>query len=184
MDKDWAKAFVADAIVLGAKCILVIGGFPCKGLSMARGKSRENLKNKDSILFFEATRILEIVRQAAGRRIVVRHIIENVVMDKDPESIISEHLAGRPTKIPAGPVCAANRDRLFWCDFDIAAAPDERLEKGTHRNTLHLAEDSQKCDIWDEGLGTYLNLQGKPADYPGVEDLEHRTSRSQRNTHT
>ena len=82
MDKTWAKAFVSDAITLGAKCILIIGGFPCKGLSMARGKGRENLKNKDSILFYEATRILELVRQAAARRIVVKHIIENVIMDK------------------------------------------------------------------------------------------------------
>ena len=147
MDKAWAKAFVADAIALGAKCIFVIGGFPCKGLSKARGKSRENLKNKDSILFFEATRILEILRQASGRRIVVHHAIENVVMDKDPESIITEHLAGRPTKIPAGPVCAATRDRLFWCDFSIEAAPGERLEQGTHRNTLHLAEDPRKLNL-------------------------------------
>ena len=111
MDKSWAKNFVSDAIALGAKCILVIGGFPCKGLSKARGKNRENLKNKDSILFYEATRILELVRQAAGGKIIVRHIIENVIMDEDPEHTISEYLAGRPTKIPAGPVCAAHRDR-------------------------------------------------------------------------
>ena len=93
MDNKWAKDFVADAVALGARCILIIGGVPCKGLSMARGKGRENFKNKDSILFYEATRILEIARQAAGSKIVVRHIIENVIMDKDPEDTISEHLS-------------------------------------------------------------------------------------------
>ena len=41
MNKEWAKAFVADAIALGAKCIFVIGGFPCKGLSKARGKAEK-----------------------------------------------------------------------------------------------------------------------------------------------
>ena len=54
---------------------------PLKG----QGKNRENLKNKDSILFYEATRILELIRQAAGEKIIVRHIIENVIMDEDLE---------------------------------------------------------------------------------------------------
>ena len=120
MNKNWGKNFISDAITLGAKCILVIGGVPCKGVSKARGTNRENLKNKDSILFYEATRILELIRQAAGGKIIVRHIIENVIMDEDLENMISEYLAGRPTKIPAGPVCAANRDRLFWLDFTIS----------------------------------------------------------------
>ena len=37
LDKTWADAFVAEAIRLKARVILVIGGFPCKGLSKARG---------------------------------------------------------------------------------------------------------------------------------------------------
>ena len=41
LDNKWADAFVAEAIRLKAKVILVIGGFPCKGLSHARGASRE-----------------------------------------------------------------------------------------------------------------------------------------------
>ena len=56
-----------------AKVILVIGGFPCKGLSHARGASRDKLENKDSILFWELTRILELVKRAAGNKIPVRH---------------------------------------------------------------------------------------------------------------
>ena len=71
-------------------------------------------------------------------------------MDKDPEDTISEYMAGRPTKIPAGPVCAANRDRLFWVDFNIAPDPNKRLEKDARRNTLHMTENPLKCDIWDE----------------------------------
>ena len=39
MDKKWAKDFVSDALAFKAKAILVIGGFPCKGLSKARGKA-------------------------------------------------------------------------------------------------------------------------------------------------
>ena len=74
-----------------AKVILVIGGFPCKGLSHARGASRENLKNKDSILFLELIRILELVKRAAGSKIPIKLIVENVMMDKEQENIISEH---------------------------------------------------------------------------------------------
>ena len=99
LDNKWADAFVAEAIRLKAKVIVVIGGFPCKGLSHARGASRENLENKDSIFFWELTRILELIKRAAGNDIPVRHIVENVMMDKEPESIISEHLGGRATKI-------------------------------------------------------------------------------------
>ena len=69
LDSRWADAFVTEALRLKARVILVIGGFPCKGLSHARGKSRENLKNKDSILFWEVIRILELVKRAAGDNI-------------------------------------------------------------------------------------------------------------------
>ena len=53
LDEQWAKAFVAKAISLGAEVILVIGGFPCKCFSNARGATRENLKNKDFICFWK-----------------------------------------------------------------------------------------------------------------------------------
>ena len=51
-----------------------------------RGASRENLENKDSILFGELTRILELVKRAAVSKISVKHIVENVMMDKEPET--------------------------------------------------------------------------------------------------
>ena len=51
MVETWAKSFVAEAIRLKASAVLVVGGFPCKGLSRARGAARENLENKDSIIF-------------------------------------------------------------------------------------------------------------------------------------
>ena len=167
MDKKCAKAFVADALALNAKAMLVIGGFPCKGLSHARGESSENLKNKDSILFYETTRILELVRQTAGRRIPVKHIIENVMMDKDPEHTISHHLAGRPTKIPAGPVCVASRDRCFELFFSIEPFQDETLTIGTRRNELAMVEDPLKCNFWDKGWGPTPSFMGHIPTFQG-----------------
>ena len=77
LDNQWADAFVAEALCLEAK-VLVIGGIPCKGLSHARGAPRENLEKKDSILFWELTRILELVKRAAGTKIPVKHIVETL----------------------------------------------------------------------------------------------------------
>ena len=109
------------------------------------------MENKDSILFWELTRILELVKRAAGSTISVKHIVENGMMDKEPESIISEHLGDRATKISASPVCAAARDRLFWFDFELQPFEDETLNKGHVRNELILEPNPESIDFWDEG---------------------------------
>ena len=46
LTETWAKAFIADALRIGGRVILIIGGFPCKGLSHARGAARESLKQR------------------------------------------------------------------------------------------------------------------------------------------
>ena len=90
MDKTWANSFVADAIRLKASAILVVGGFPCKGLSRARGAARENLQNQDSIFVLELKCIIDLLEEVAGTDIPIRHMIEHVMMDGEPEQIISE----------------------------------------------------------------------------------------------
>ena len=97
MDKAWAITFVAEALRFKAAAILATGGFPCEGLFRARGPARENLKNKDSILFWQLKRIKDLLQEVAGATIPVKHIIENVTMDEEPENIISDELGGRPT---------------------------------------------------------------------------------------
>ena len=90
MDQTWGVSFVADAIRFKAFAILVVGGFPCNGLSRARGAARENLNNKDSIIFWEFKRIIDLLEEVGGTDIPIRHIIEAVMMDSEPEEIISE----------------------------------------------------------------------------------------------
>ena len=48
MDETWAESFVKEAIEKGAVAILLIAGFPCKGLTRQNGKFRPNLKHKES----------------------------------------------------------------------------------------------------------------------------------------
>ena len=160
VDETWAKAFVADALRLGARVIMIIGGFPCKGLSHARGAAREHLENKDSILFWELTRILELVTRAAGSAIAVKHIVETVMMDKEPENIVSQHFGDRATKTPASPACAAGRDCLFWFDFELTAFDEEILDTGTVRNELTLEVNPERTDFWDEGWGPADTFNG------------------------
>ena len=71
----------------------------------------------------------------AGTDIPVRHIVGNVLMDREPEDIISKEMGGRPTKIPAGPVCASNRDRTFWTGFTITPLEGEDMDKKGNSET-------------------------------------------------
>ena len=146
-------ALVADAREKGASAVLVIGGFPCKGLFKARGSSRENLKHTDSILFFKLTRILALVRKHASGKLQVKFIVENVIMDQEPEDIISNELGCRPIKVGAGPACAAGRDRLFWVNFPVQASSHEVFTSGSKRNELTLQQNDDKYSFGDPGRG-------------------------------
>ena len=69
-----------------------------------------------------------MLHEKAGSDIPVRHMVENVLMEKEPEDVVSEQMGGHPTKIPAGPVWASNRDKLFWIDFTITPLEGEAWE--------------------------------------------------------
>ena len=62
----WAVDFIKESKAQGAKAVLVIGGFPCKDLSRAKGGSRENLEGTEYSLFFEIVRIIRDLRKAAS----------------------------------------------------------------------------------------------------------------------
>lgn len=57
LNDQWASDFVDEAEKLQAHAILIIGGFPCKGLSRQRGDKRPNLKDKHSGLFYHIPRV-------------------------------------------------------------------------------------------------------------------------------
>ena len=106
-----------------------------------RGDSRENLENKDSKKFWELVRILSDLRKAAAGKTRIAFCVENVMMDPEPKEQISSELGCRPVKISAGPVCASNRDRLFWLNFPIVPTKGETLRKDKVQNELTLVKD-------------------------------------------
>lgn len=89
---------------------LLIGGSPCQGFSFA-GKQLA-FDDPRSKLFFEFVR--------AKNEAKPKHfLLENVKMKKEYLDVISEHLGVRPVMINSALVSAQNRERYYWCDYEI-----------------------------------------------------------------
>lgn len=95
---------------------LLIGGSPCQDFSTAN-KSGRGLEGEKSKLFFEYSRILQILRKKNPN---LMFILENVfgMKSKDYE-IISEHLGVYPAHLDAGDVSACVRRRYYWSNLPI-----------------------------------------------------------------
>ena len=91
---------------------LLIGGSPCQGFSIA-GKQL-NFNDPRSALFFEYVRILNEIRQYNPN---VKFLLENVVMRKEYEAVISRSLGLFPVMINSALVSAQNRARLYWTNI-------------------------------------------------------------------
>lgn len=97
---------------------LLIGGSPCQGFSFA-GKQL-NFEDHRSKLFFEYVRLLKEVKPKF-------FLLENVVMKKEYEDIISSYLGVAPVIINSSLVSAQNRKRLYWANFEISELSDRHI---------------------------------------------------------
>ncbi len=127
LTQEWAEKFAAEAEEKGAHLILIVAGFPCKGLSACRGRDRPNLHDPHSKLFWCVPKVRAWLKRFANVPVLI--IIENVVMQVPPMLTISQTLGCRPTRVAASRVCAAARNRLFWTDFEIIPDSCETLER-------------------------------------------------------
>lgn len=93
------------------KIDLLIGGSPCQSLSITQSQTRENLDGK-SKLFFEFVRALETIKPKY-------FLLENVVMKKEYQDVISKILGVEPILINSNSFSAQNRPRLYWTNFKI-----------------------------------------------------------------
>lgn len=100
------------------KIDLLIGGSPCQGFSFS-GKQL-NFNDPRSKLFFEFVRLINECKPKYW-------LLENVVMKKEFEQIISDHLNVQPTKINSSLVSAQNRERLYWANFNIEQPEDKNI---------------------------------------------------------
>ena len=95
---------------------LCIGGSPCQGFSLA-GKGL-NFEDPRSKLFFEFVRLLKECKPTY-------FLLENVVMKKEWQNIISKELGCEPIKINSNLVSAQNRERLYWTNMPILELKDK-----------------------------------------------------------
>jgi len=141
------------------KIDLLIGGSPCQGFSFA-GKQL-NFDDPRSKLFFEFVRLVKELKPKYW-------LLENVVMKKEFEQIISEHLGVQPIKINSSLVSAQNRERLYWANFEIKQPTDKGINLVDILETDELINPSalrgrrlDKATI----IGRRLNERGVRDDY-------------------
>jgi len=111
---DITKVFAKDL----PKIDLLIGGSPCQGFSFS-GKQL-NFEDPRSKLFFEFVRLVKELKPKYW-------LLENVVMKKEYEQVISEYLGVQPEKINSSLVSAQNRERLYWANFEIKQPTDKGI---------------------------------------------------------
>ena len=95
---------------------LLIGGSPCQGFSFA-GKQL-NFDDERSKLFFEFVRLMEECKPKY-------FLLENVVMKKEYEDVITEHMGVKPILINSNLVSAQNRKRLYWTNIPNIEQPED-----------------------------------------------------------
>ena len=109
---DVTKVFAKDL----PKIDLLIGGSPCQGFSFA-GKGL-NFEDPRSKLFFEFVRLKNETQPKY-------FLLENVVMKKEWEDIITDALGVEPIRINSNLFSAHNRPRIYWTNIPINELPKE-----------------------------------------------------------
>lgn len=96
---------------------LLIGGSPCQGFSFAGNQL--NFQHPESKLFFEYARLLEECNPRF-------FLLENVVMKKEYEDVISGVLGVKPVLINSNLLSAQNRKRLYWTNIPGVQHPSDK----------------------------------------------------------
>ena len=108
---------IEDFTKYKGKIDLLIGGSPCTNLSMAG--NGQGLKGSQSKLFYEYARA---IKEAHPKYF----LLENVIMKKEWEDIITNILGVEPIEINSSLVSAQNRRRLYWTNIPNVTLPEDK----------------------------------------------------------
>jgi DNA (cytosine-5)-methyltransferase 3A len=98
------------------KIDIMFGGSPCQGFSFA-GK-RLNFDDPRSKLFFEFVRLKEELKPKY-------FLLENVIMKKEHEDVITEHMGVKPIEIVSTKFVPQARRRLYWTNIPNINQPEQ-----------------------------------------------------------
>jgi DNA (cytosine-5)-methyltransferase 3A len=154
------------------KIDLIIGGSPCQSFSFA-GKqagmaTTENIEITDldqyldlkimgfeftgqSYLFWEYMRILTEIRKYNPD---VKFLLENVVMSKKWESVLTNAIGVEPVMINSNLVSAQNRKRLYWTNIAEITQPED---EGLFIRDILEDDVDEKYFISDKALDGMIN---------------------------
>lgn len=108
---------------------LLLAGSPCQGFSSNGDKML--FDDPRSALYFEFERLLQEIRPT-------HFLLENVVMPKDAEEMISKRLkpfGGQLYKLNSRDWSAQNRPRLYWTNIPHQSQSGGQRSTRTHRRT-------------------------------------------------
>lgn len=158
------------------KIDLIIGGSPCQSFSFA-GKqagmaTTENIEVTDldqyldlkimgfeftgqSYLFWEYMRILTEVRKYNPD---VKFLLENVVMSRKWEAVLTKAIGVDPVKINSNLVSAQNRKRLYWTNIAQIVQPED---EGIFIRDILEDDVDEKYYVSDKALDGMINRAKK-----------------------
>ena len=114
---------------------LIIGGSPCQGFSSS-GKGL-NFSDPRSKLFFEFVAVIKHYKPKY-------FMLENVKMKQEWIDIITDVIGVKPILINANLVSAQNRNRLYWCNWEVKQPTDRGIKlssiltKDNHWSPAHI----------------------------------------------
>ena len=136
---------------------LVFGGSPCQGFSFA-GKQL-NFDDDRSKLFFT---FVDVVNHVKSFNPNAFFMLENVMMKKQYEDVITEYMGVNPIKINSSLLSAQNRKRLYWTNIPNVIQPEDKgiLLKNILMDDSTIDDKYKLSDVGFEYMNRLRN--GKP----------------------
>jgi site-specific DNA-cytosine methylase len=137
---------------------LVIFGSPCQSFSRAmRTERRIGLEDKEkSGLFLECHRVLQEVQPKY-------FLMENVVMKKEDEEIITELMGVSPCKINSKQLTAQMRERLYWTNIPITELPTKDVKVNDILTDGYYPYEKARCLMKNDSHGYYNGCNWTPS---------------------
>ena len=145
------------------KIDLLIGGSPCQSFSNAGDGSGFDGKSK---LFFEYLRVLQEIRLVNPQ---VKFLLENVMMRKEWEDIITEHMGVQPIYVNSALVSAQMRKRIYWTNIPNFKMPEDKGillkdiidEQEIDETTTYFGGGGFKKYLNQNGISEFISCNGK-----------------------